>query len=566
MLCVCVCVCADLNHPVHSSAPCSGSTAASIKPGGAFYIGTLISSIMIPIIIAGTQFFLINLSVRVAKSDNHSVVGTLHTVAISNLPLDFIDQRKFYRHFVRIYGMDKIADATIAIDLEAPFEVLTMRRDKYQKLLDKYQATVERNTSEADPVKETSFRNPMYRPNWLKPWHQVDAIQYLKEQLNATNREIEQLCSTQNGVRGSGYGYVTFLSEDFAKQCIRDFKSKSWRRTEGRTRFGREMKMLQWKVKPAPPSDDILWDNLPFRRRHRVARSILANSIFMMTLFLVYTCTIAGSLFWLAREFFKHSLNEFLLDSLPILRMAAPFKLLGLVTVDPIKLVNTLINIAPALIALINQIISPIVRWVVKFERHHSVDGVRGRYITSVTFYTIFNSIVMPNAIFWLTYLLVFEIWAVPPFDNYMYFYNTTGMWSTSRMGLKRIILNKSPSLRPPPLPGINFLKFILAQLLLGKSLELIIIFFGLMIDLIRYKKMRRPKYDYVGNYAYRFLMVQIAVATPTIPLLVPAIFIYLVIMFLLDRWLIMYLFKVGAEMEFLFLCIFFPRARDRVC
>lgn len=86
---------------------------------------------------------------------------------------------------------------------------------------------------------------------------------------------------------------------------------------------------------------------------------------------------------------------------------------------------------------------------------------------------------------------------------------------------------------------------------MIGKSLELAIQFVQMMGSLFYKGYISRPSYGYEGNYGFRItLMFVVLFYGPLTPIVPIGVFFYLIVMYYLDKWLIMYLCKPNPDSD----------------
>lgn len=174
-------------------------------------------------------------------------------------------------HFSKQYGAENIISCHICYNLKK-FSSLVQQRESLETKLSK--------------LKE----NP--KKHWLfKKKTPEQRIAELEEKLENTINKINDLVNRQ-GVRCTGYAFISFTRISIAYQCFQDYRDPS--KLESRKIIDTDNNEIVLSASKAPEKEDIQWDNLGYTTRERIVRFLAVNLITLavlifMILFLNFT-------------------------------------------------------------------------------------------------------------------------------------------------------------------------------------------------------------------------------------------------------------------------------------
>ncbi|KAG2393281.1 hypothetical protein C9374_006812 [Naegleria lovaniensis] len=470
------------------------------------------------------------LMLRLRKLARHMIkgnsnFGSLYTVMISNIDKNLKDKEKLLSELREFFGQDTIADCHICLDFEK-ITLLEKKLAKFQRRLGKAAEQESRKTVQSLLLNlyiQLFYRKQSY-------------VHYCEENIQQIEKQLLELKREENIV-GTGYGFVTFFSMTTTKKVcdeyVTDFMgfmiskkyiSNSFSKMVNFFKLrlnivtselntsdsNRDKKRMEYNFAPACEASDVLFENLNISTSKRASRVFVSNVILFIVLLVIYTVLILNSSIpWYATQN-----KSDIYDYAELLKTPTDFTF---------KLLLAFFELSPEIISLINELFKPLVEKLVKWEKHKTNIHKRKTILRRTTYFFVLSTIVFPYG--WTYYKSVWRIFnSLPPFNNEIYFFNF--------IGIELIILT-----------------IVLATT--SKGLEIIVNTISSVRDYFKTGEWHRPIFDYEAEYSMKITMLMMCLLYGTcIPLIYIVAFLYFMLTFFIDKYLIMYWYERSIESD----------------
>lgn len=378
-------------------------TVSAIQEWSPLFIVHLFTILVYVVLFIIIRACMARLSTRVATQNLFK--GTIGVLKVSGIPRVENYQSKLEQFFKSISPEHFVQVSCINL-----FEELT----KLSKDLHRVQTLVDNNTENSWIRSCCCFRKKVSHEDLLA------RQQKIREQIANLRGEYKP--------EFSGVAFVTFSNMSFAEITVDSFANKAWKKqTKKDNELFAELQADTWHVRMAPDYNDVIWQNIGFPYLTKMKRSLIGYGVFLVMLAGIYLVTLAISIFWLYRELFKNTTNEWAKRNFPIIRETKEVQI-GYLYLQPVDLFNELLNLLPQMVALVNQLIPIVLNSVIKYERHDNRTSTRQKWIANIIFYMFLNTIILPYLLKYIFYLLFFKLYGEAPFDAFHYFYNVVGI------------------------------------------------------------------------------------------------------------------------------------------
>ncbi|CEM24413.1 unnamed protein product [Vitrella brassicaformis CCMP3155] len=210
---------------------------------------------------------------------------TKYTLLVRGIHRDNIDANILYSHF-RKFHKDRVVTAHLVMNYSRAIEAehdLKWAQNKLER------TRIQNAQRQREEQPELSVR-----PFW-QCFRRVPAVRYWQEEVHYRAKLLEKIY-VQGPTKGAGLGFVSFTSPD----CVSD--SLADPRVVGHH--------YDWSVLPAPPPQDIIWENIHLSDGHRLTCKLVLNFLlFVFSVFIVSPVLVLNALNPLLQDL-KSALQE----------------------------------------------------------------------------------------------------------------------------------------------------------------------------------------------------------------------------------------------------------------